>query len=170
MTLEIPKLDDRRYADLVEEALGMLPRVAPEWTNHNPSDPGITLVELLAWLSEMLLFRLDRISRETKLRFLALLNGADWEERKTLAQASPERIDAALRRAAQALREPQRAVSAADYEYLAHCATDASQHGHCVPRDATWRRMSSPGRRSARVTSAWCWYPILGRTTGRCRP
>jgi hypothetical protein len=150
MTLEIPKLDDRRYADLVEEALGMLPRVAPEWTDHNPSDPGITLVELMAWFSEMLLFRLDRISRETKLRFLDLLKGPAWDGRQALAQASPGRIDTALRQAAQALREPERAVTAADYQYLARRATRDAPSGHRV-----LRALCAPDRDLEADAAAW---------------
>ena len=47
MPLNVPNLDNRTYDDLVEEALGMLPRYAPGWTNHNASDPGITIIELL---------------------------------------------------------------------------------------------------------------------------
>ena len=34
-----PKLDDRTYADIVAEAMRLIPRYCPEWTNHNPSDP-----------------------------------------------------------------------------------------------------------------------------------
>ena len=35
-----PKLDDRTYADIVAEAMRLIPRYCPDWTNHNPSDPG----------------------------------------------------------------------------------------------------------------------------------
>ncbi len=31
------------------------------WTDHNPSDPGITLIELFAFLSENFLSRLKQI-------------------------------------------------------------------------------------------------------------
>ena len=48
-----PKLDDRTYADIVAEAMRLIPRYCPEWTNHNPSDPGITIVELTAWMTEL---------------------------------------------------------------------------------------------------------------------
>src|SRR5262249_23040304 len=75
MPLDLPNLDDRRYADLVDEALAMIPANAPEWTNHNPSDPGITLIELFAFITEMLLFRLNRVTPENVLSFLRLLNG-----------------------------------------------------------------------------------------------
>ena len=73
MPLTVPNLDDRTYDDLVEEALGMLPRYAPGWTNHNASDPGITIIELLAYFVELFIYRLNRVSRETRLRFLQLL-------------------------------------------------------------------------------------------------
>jgi hypothetical protein len=55
--LQIPVLDDRRFADLVDEARSLIPTYAPAWTNHNPSDPGITLIEMFAHISEMLMYR-----------------------------------------------------------------------------------------------------------------
>ena len=72
-------LDDRTFDDLVGEAVNLLPTLAPEWTNHNPSDPGITLVELLAYFTEILVYRLGRIPPATTLQFLKLLGGPNWE-------------------------------------------------------------------------------------------
>src|SRR5579883_1357831 len=68
-----PKLDDRTYADLVAEALRLIPRYCPEWTNHNPSDPGITLLELTAWMTELILYRLNRVPEKNYLAFLDLI-------------------------------------------------------------------------------------------------
>jgi predicted phage baseplate assembly protein len=62
MPLPLPSLDRRTWDDLVSEARALIPAYAPEWTDHNVHDPGITLVELFAWLTEMLMFRTDRIS------------------------------------------------------------------------------------------------------------
>ena len=42
MPLTIPTLDDRRYAELLDEALARIPIHNPEWTNFNRSDPGVT--------------------------------------------------------------------------------------------------------------------------------
>ncbi len=123
MNLQLPNLDDRNFAELVSEALALLPRYAPEWTNHNPSDPGITLIELLAYFTEQLLYQLNRISRDTKIEFLQLLRGPDESWRVRLAQASVEEVDEELRRAVLALREPQRAVTREDFEYLARRST-----------------------------------------------
>mgnify|MGYP000965497100 FL=1 len=87
MPLTLPNLDDRRYTDLVDEARALIPTHAPEWTNHNPSDPGIMLVELFAWLSEMLLYRLNRVTDENTRNFLRLLNGRGWQPSGTTAEA-----------------------------------------------------------------------------------
>ena len=50
-----PRLDDRTFKDLVDEAIRLIPQYCPDWTNFNPTDPGITLIELFAWLTEMTL-------------------------------------------------------------------------------------------------------------------
>src|SRR5688572_15768208 len=79
MNTLMPTLDDRTFDDLVGEAITLLPTLAPEWTNHNPSDPGITLIELLAYFTEILVYRLGRVAPTTRLQFLKLLGGAKWE-------------------------------------------------------------------------------------------
>jgi len=68
-----PKLDDRTFKDLVEEAIRLIPQYCPEWTNHNPADPGITLIELFAWMLEMVIYRLNRVPEKNYLEFLNLL-------------------------------------------------------------------------------------------------
>ena len=74
MPLRSPILDDRSYAQLRDELVARIPVYAPEWTDHHPSDPGITLVELFAFLAENLLFRFNQIPDATKLAFLQLLD------------------------------------------------------------------------------------------------
>ncbi len=73
MPLRAPNLDDRRFDDLVAEAISRIPRYAPEWTDHNKSDPGITLVQLFAWLGEMLMYRLNRVPERNYIKFLQLI-------------------------------------------------------------------------------------------------
>jgi hypothetical protein len=75
MPLPLPDLDNRRFDDLVDEMRAMIPQAAPDWTNHNISDPGITLIELLAWVAETNLYRANRISSRTQANFIALLLG-----------------------------------------------------------------------------------------------
>ncbi|WP_375505567.1 putative baseplate assembly protein [uncultured Nostoc sp.] len=67
------RLDDRNFDDLVEECLLRIPRYCPEWTDHNLSDPGITLVELFAWLTDQMLMRFNQIPRKNYIAFLELL-------------------------------------------------------------------------------------------------
>ena len=55
MRLPEIELDDRRFQDLVSEARLKINRACPEWTEHNVSDPGITLIELFAWMTDMLI-------------------------------------------------------------------------------------------------------------------
>jgi uncharacterized phage protein gp47/JayE len=71
----IPKnnLDDRTFDDIVAEAIRLIPRYCPEWTNHNPTDPGITLVELFAWMTEMTLYRLNQVPEKIYLSLLELM-------------------------------------------------------------------------------------------------
>ena len=71
--IPLPKLDDRKWEDLVREAVELIPKYCPEWTNHNASDPGITLLELFAWLIEVLLYRLNRVGDKNYLAFLNLM-------------------------------------------------------------------------------------------------
>ena len=73
MPLQAPNLDDRTFAQIVSEAKTLIPRYAPEWTDHNESDPGITLVQLFAWMTEMLLYRVNRIPDRNYIAFLRLL-------------------------------------------------------------------------------------------------
>jgi predicted phage baseplate assembly protein len=71
----LPKsnLDDRTFNDLVEECILRIPRYCPEWTNHNPGDPGITLIELFAWLTDQMLYRFNQVPRRYYVAFLELL-------------------------------------------------------------------------------------------------
>jgi predicted phage baseplate assembly protein len=75
MPLTIPSLDDRTFDDLVREAMDMIPSHAPDWTDHNASDPGITLLELLAYLTEMLIYRVNQIGDSHLRVFTELLTG-----------------------------------------------------------------------------------------------
>ena len=73
MSLPLPQLDDRRWADLVEEGRSLIPLYAPEWTDHNVHDPGITLIELLAWVAEMDVYWANRVPAERAQKLLALV-------------------------------------------------------------------------------------------------
>jgi predicted phage baseplate assembly protein len=67
------RLDDRQFQDLVSEARMRIAATCPEWSEHNVSDPGITLIELFAWMTDLLLYRLNRIPDKLHLTLLELL-------------------------------------------------------------------------------------------------
>jgi predicted phage baseplate assembly protein len=78
MPLEDPKIDDRSFEQIVSELRLRIPRYTKEWTNHNDSDPGMTLLQLFAWLSEQMQFRMNQVPRKNYIKFLKLL-GEDLE-------------------------------------------------------------------------------------------
>lgn len=76
MTLPVPNLDDRRFTDLVLEAREWIARSCPEWTDLSVHDPAITLVEVFAHLTEVMLYRLNRLPAKAYVEFLNLLGVA----------------------------------------------------------------------------------------------
>src|SRR5467141_2250992 len=73
MPLETPRLDDRRFQDIVDEAKSRIPRYCPEWTDHNVADPGVMLIELFAWMTDLLLYRVNQVPDRDFLQFLTLI-------------------------------------------------------------------------------------------------
>jgi predicted phage baseplate assembly protein len=73
MPLPAPELDDRKFQDIVDEAKRLIPRFCPEWTNHNVSDPGVALIELFAWMSEMVLYRINQVPERLYVHFLNMV-------------------------------------------------------------------------------------------------
>jgi predicted phage baseplate assembly protein len=73
MTLQTPNLDDRKFQDIVSEARSKIPLYCPKWTDYNLSDPGITIIELFAWMVDMLLYRLNRVPEKNYIKFMDLI-------------------------------------------------------------------------------------------------
>lgn len=99
----LPKsnLDDRTFDELVQECILRIPRYCPEWTNYNPGDPGITLVEMFAWLTDQMLSRFNQVPRRYYVAFLEMLGirlqppvtaKVDLTFYLTKAQTEPKRI------------------------------------------------------------------------------
>ncbi len=131
MAIPLPNLDDKTYADLTAQAQALIPTLDPAWTNYNPSDPGVTLVELFAWLTEMLIFQVNQVPPVSIEAFLRLLNGPGW------VRPTGTSLDDAIRTTILGVRERYRAVTAADFEWLAlNTWTGGSQiaRAHCIPR------------------------------------
>ena len=73
MPLPVPSIDTRTYQQLVDETLARVPIHTPEWTNFNSSDPGVTLVQLFAFLAEAMIYRANQIPVRNRAKFLHLL-------------------------------------------------------------------------------------------------
>ena len=73
MGLQLPKLDDKPFAKIAEDGRSLIPSSAPEWTDHNVHDPGITFLELFAWLAEIEHYRLDRTPASSYARFFSMM-------------------------------------------------------------------------------------------------
>jgi hypothetical protein len=71
MALQTLNIDDRNYDQLLEELKQHIP--VSKWTDHHPSDPGIMLLELFAWLGEMTLYRMNRVPEAHQEKFLKLI-------------------------------------------------------------------------------------------------
>ncbi|RAM38669.1 putative baseplate assembly protein [Arthrobacter globiformis] len=71
--LPSPNLDDRRFQDLVDDAKRLVAHYCPEWTDHNVSDPGVTLIETFAFMVDELFYRLNRVPDRLYVAFLELL-------------------------------------------------------------------------------------------------
>lgn len=71
--LPAPHLDDRTFQSLVDDAKRLVQQRCPEWTDHNVHDPGVTLIETFAYMTDQLLWRLNRVPERTYIKFLDLL-------------------------------------------------------------------------------------------------
>lgn len=99
MALPQIKLDERTFQDLVDEAKRRIPRYCPEWTNHNISDPGVTLIELFAYMVDQLLYQINRVPEKNYRTFLDLIgvqlaapNSARAEVTFRLSAAQPNSV------------------------------------------------------------------------------
>jgi predicted phage baseplate assembly protein len=99
MPLFDPQLDDRTFEQILSDLRLRIPRYTKEWTNFNDSDPGMTLLQLFAWLSEMMLFRMNQVPLKNYVKFLKLLG-------QELAPAQPARAKLTFITAANTVAEP----------------------------------------------------------------
>lgn len=109
MPIPKPELHDRTYDDMMTEILSLIPRYNAGWTNFNPSDLGITILELFAYLTDQTLYRVNRVPQKNYENFLKII-GVTLEE--------GESIESGIRRGRAFLNERYRAVTAEDYEAL----------------------------------------------------
>lgn len=73
MGIDVPQLDDREYEEYLEQAKKLIPAYSEEWTDFNPHDPGITILEVLAWVTETHTYQLDQITDAHRKKYLQLM-------------------------------------------------------------------------------------------------
>ncbi|MEM7330544.1 MAG: putative baseplate assembly protein [Chloroflexota bacterium] len=73
MALTAPVLDDRKFQSIVDEAKKRIPQHCEEWTDHNVSDPGVMMIELFAWMTDMMLYRMNQMPERNYIKFLEML-------------------------------------------------------------------------------------------------
>jgi predicted phage baseplate assembly protein len=73
MSLPAPNLDTRSFQSIVDDAKRQIGLRCPEWTDHNVSDPGVTLIELFAFMTEMSLFRMNQVPEKNYIKFLEMI-------------------------------------------------------------------------------------------------
>jgi hypothetical protein len=98
--LPMPNLDDRLFAEIVDDARKNIPRLLPQWTDENAHDPGVTMIELFSWLTEMQQYYLNRVTAKNERKFLQLLG-------VTLRPAAAARVDVTFGGLETAVRLPR---------------------------------------------------------------
>ncbi len=92
-TLAPNLFDRRRFSDLIEIGRARLRPLAPDWTDHNAHDPGITLMELLAWVAEAQLYSVSRMRRDERAAYSALIGLGSAGTRGSCGLIWSDRLD-----------------------------------------------------------------------------
>jgi hypothetical protein len=66
--ISLPPVDERNYAKFLDELVRRIAVDNPEWTDFNQIDPGVTVVELFAFLAESLLWQIEERQRQRRRR------------------------------------------------------------------------------------------------------
>lgn len=133
--LQSRNLDDQNYADIVEQAVKRIPQLCSGWTNFNPSDPGITFLELFAWYKEMQQYHLNYYTEEMKLSLLKLLGESPKSARA--ARCTVEvRKDGKVWQRGQKMVTPEQVVFELEEE-IPEKRTEVE--GFYVGRGSSWR-------------------------------
>ena len=106
MTLQVPNLDDRTFLDLMTSARERIQQSCPAWTDLSVHDPGVALVETFAYLTEVMIYRLNQLPEKAYVAFLNLLGvsrhepSAAWADvvfTRSGSEQRPIRIPAGFR-------------------------------------------------------------------------
>jgi len=145
MAIQLPNLDTKTYEEISGEMVASIPKYTDKWTNHNPSDPGITIIEMLSWIAETTLYRMNVIPHESYVNFLRFVAGSSGVDEvecllkdphqdkyhrnilkflKEIEEGHDKTIPQIKTEALQFLNSRYRAVTEDDFQQLAVEATD----------------------------------------------
>lgn len=140
MALPLINLDDKTFEELAEEAKKRIPLYTDQWTDFNDHDPGITLIELFAWLTEIFIYRLNRITNNSKRKFLKLMGIPNTDK------ISDDALDDAVLEMQRDLKTVYRAVTSDDYQSLLRNALHLNvARARAVPRFHPSQPLPVPG-------------------------
>ncbi len=157
MALPAPNLDDRRFQDLVDDAKRLVQRRCPEWTDHNVSDPGVTLIETFAYMTDQLLYRLNRVPDRNYIKFLELIGVRLFPPTAATTQvtfwlSAPQETTVSVPVGVEVATPSTEAVGSA----IAFTTTDAldmvpseMRHVGSIPTGGTWRNHTDTLKLSA---------------------
>jgi hypothetical protein len=111
MAFELPDLDRKSYQELAADLVRRIPQYTRQWTDYNDSDPGITLLQLLAWLDESLLYQANAIPVQTDENYLRWVLGLAFSGNQTAySLAAKTNHDAAFLALQQVLAQIEQGV------------------------------------------------------------
>lgn len=74
MGIDVPELHDKDFEELTDRGRKLVSVYSDEWTNHNPHDPGMAILEMLAWVTETYSYQLDQVTDEHRRKYLQLMD------------------------------------------------------------------------------------------------
>lgn len=120
--IKLPNYDDQIFEDIVKKAINKIKTIYPEWTDYNEHDPGITILELFAWLKEMQQYHLNELTSEGYESILKLLH-------TKLLKEVPARMEVAVETNAQGMTlKPYTPFYAGEIQYENQKSTELGKY------------------------------------------
>ncbi len=168
MSIKLKNLHAKNFNEIKNDLINSIPQFSEQWTNHNIADPGITLIELMSWLADNLLYRINKIPDETYVNFLRLVAGATGDEIDQMLDKPNVDVDPAHKNLLRFLKEiengqkktqieirkevinfinaPYRAITEHDFETLTREAAAANPEGEAYVERAIIRQYPDKGK------------------------
>lgn len=146
--LPVKSLDDQLFEEIVENARKRINKYYPQWTDYNAHDPGITFIELFAWLKELQQFHLDQIGPRNRMKFLKLcgLKPQDKKSAQAFVRIYNVREDLALPQGTR-LQAGELVFETDEGEFLTQCRIVDGFSLHKEQRIGFGNQLTAAGKR-----------------------